>query len=121
MTNLSLKLIGYTIFFNFESYTINYFHDIISYNIPSDNKKFYLYIQAVDYNGIYSGEWIAFDLTRTDFFTAIEDLHIHLINSINRCSKFNNDLASTIIFEDDKDRIVDYTIKHISITFYEQL
>lgn len=121
MISANLKLIEKTTLINFDSHPINDFYDIISDSLPSWDKKYYLYVESLDYNGIKYGEWIVFDVTNMNLFTAIEELHLHLINSTNKHSIFNNDLVSTIIFEDDKDCVNDDTIKHISITYYEDL
>jgi len=117
----NLKYIGENTFYSFENFSINYFYDIVSSNLPTLDKKYILYIESVDYTGISYSEWLVFDVTVSNLFTAVEELHFHLLNSINKHSIFSNDLISTIIFEDDKDRVIDDTIKHINITFYEVL
>jgi len=116
MTNL--KLLGHDTFFNFKDSSINYFYDIVTSSLPSLDVKYVLHIESKDHNGVNINEWIAFDVTSCDIFTGIMTLHSHISDSIDKYNKFNNDLASTIIFEDGKDLLYNGIIRHINITYY---
>jgi len=57
------------------------------------------------------------DTSSLSTFTAITRLYSDILNSIETHNNLYEDIADTIIFEDDKSNL-DEKIKEISITYY---
>lgn len=111
-----LFYLGESVFIDIRNSSINYFFDIISSNLPSWDKKYFIYIKSIDSTGIEYSEWIVLDLTNSNVFNAIEELHTHVLNSIDKQNMFNNNIFGSIIFEDEKNNI---NINNITIMYYE--
>ena len=69
MTNLNL--LGHDDFIHFEDLSINCFYDLVTSSLPSFDVKYVLHIESKDYSGIGYSEWVVFDVTSSNLFTAV--------------------------------------------------
>ena len=117
--NRTLKLIGHVTLLSFnEEFSVNRFYDIITYGLIE--AKYILHVESINHDGIPYDEWIIFDLTLSDTFTAVTQLHSYLLKNISKCNKMNSDLASSIVFEDGKDSFNE-KVKDICIAYYKYI
>lgn len=119
MKSTTIKLIGYNILHSFnEEYSINRFYDIIT---PGLEEAIYLlHVQSINHDGMPYDEWITLDLTLSNKFTAITELHTYILNSVNKSNKMNSDLISSITFEDGKSNF-DEKVKDVCIAYYQYI
>jgi len=116
----NLRWIGYHSlpFFN-EEFSVSSFYDIIMIHIPCLNKKYVLHVQSIKSNGIPLDEWIIFDTSSSNALVAVTELYSCILHRINICNKLNNNIASSVIFEDGGTyHNFDKEIKGISLMYY---
>jgi len=116
-----LRWIGYNTFpfFN-EEFSINKFYDIVTSDITSFDCEYILHIKSFDYNGLPLNKWVVFDTSSCNTYTLVSKLYYQILNSVDKCNEYNNEIASTVIFEDGKSNF-DEKIKHVSITYYRYI
>ena len=116
MRPTTLKLIGYNTLLSFnEEFSVNRFYDIVTPGL--EERKYTLHVQSINHDGLPYDEWITFDLTSSNHFSATVELHTYLLKSVSKSNKINSDLVSCIIFEDGKGDFNE-KVKDICIAYY---
>ena len=116
MTNLRWIGCHHLSFFN-EEFSVSWFYEIIMAHIPCLSKEYVIHVKSTKFKGSPLDEWIIFNASSSSALIEVTELYSYILHSINKCKKFNKDVAvaSSVISEDDTDDNLD---KEIYLIFY---